>query len=229
MKRRRAVMVFIVCGVALWAVTYFSVALTTQQITSYQESAHTENSAYETLRQLPVREWASTEGYSRDQFGDGWDTVLGCSVRVIILYRDLRDTILGDNCTVISGVLDDPYSGEEKRYSSENPSDIQIDHVVALSNAWKTGAAMLTQEQREKLANDPLNLLAVDGKLNQIKGDADAADWMPPEKEFHCTYIARQIAVKYKYSLWVRNNERQAMEKTLSHCEGQKLPPLDLQ
>jgi hypothetical protein len=101
---------------------------------------------------------------------------------------------------------------------------IDIDHVVALSNAWQTGAAYFDKNKRSQIANDPLNLLAVDSKLNRQKGDGDAATWLPPSKEFRCEYVARQVAVKAKYGLWVTKPEKVAIDKILSTCVGQKLP-----
>ena len=95
---------------------------------------------------------------------------------------------------------------------------MQIDHVVALSDAWQKGAQQLTAEQRVQLANDPLNLLAVDGPANQAKSDADAATWLPPHKPFHCQYVARQVAVKRKYQLWVTEAEKEAMIRILLSC-----------
>jgi len=101
---------------------------------------------------------------------------------------------------------------------------VQIDHVVALSNAWQTGAQGLTEQQRVTLANDPLNLLAVGGAANQQKSDGDAATWLPPNKPFRCQYVARQVAVKQKYSLWVTPAEKEAMIRVLRVCPGQALP-----
>jgi hypothetical protein len=101
---------------------------------------------------------------------------------------------------------------------------IDIDHVVALSNAWQTGAAYFDKKLRTQIANDPLNLLAVDAKLNRQKGDGDAASWLPPNKAFRCEYVARQVAVKAKYKLWVTEPEKVAITKILSSCVGQKLP-----
>jgi hypothetical protein len=98
---------------------------------------------------------------------------------------------------------------------------VQIDHVVALSDAWQTGAQQLSANQREQLANDPLELLAVDGPANQQKSDGDAATWLPPNKPFRCQYVARQIAVKAKYMLWVTAAEKEAMQRVLASCSGQ--------
>ena len=103
-------------------------------------------------------------------------------------------------------------------------SDIQIDHVVALGDAWQKGAQQLSSAERYALANDPLELLAVDGKTNQDKGDGDAASWLPPNKSYRCAYVARQIAVKVKYKLWVTPAEYQAMATVLNDCPTQTTP-----
>jgi hypothetical protein len=122
--------------------------------------------------------------------------------------------------------LVDRYSGETINFVRGNITsmEVQIDHVVALSNAWQTGAFKLSADQRKALANDPLNLFAVKGRLNSQKGDGDAATWLPPLKNFRCTYVAQQIAVKAKYSLWVVAPEKAAMVAILAKCPTQKVP-----
>ena len=129
------------------------------------------------------------------------------------------------NCVVESGLLIDRYSGETINFVKGNISsmEVQIDHVVALSNAWQTGAFKLTADQRKALSNDPLNLFAVKGRLNSQKGDGDAATWLPPLKSFRCSYVAQQIAVKAKYSLWVTAPEKAAMVSILAKCPTQKV------
>jgi hypothetical protein len=102
--------------------------------------------------------------------------------------------------------------------------EVQIDHVVAMSNSWQTGAFKLTLAQRTALANDPMNLFAVKGRLNSQKGDGDAATWLPPLKKFRCAYVAQQISVKSKYSLWVTAPEKEAMTRILTACPKQILP-----
>ncbi len=171
------------------------------------------------LESLPVKGRASKTGYTRDQFGSGWASVNGCSTRDIILHRDLRDTVIDDQCRIVSGSLADPYTGTTITFSRDAASQaVQIDHVVALSDAWQKGAQLLTATQRKALANDPLNLLAVDGAANQQKADGDAATWLPPNKAFRCEYVARQVAVKVKYALWVTDAEQGAMRQVLSTC-----------
>jgi len=179
--------------------------------------------AAEALEKLPVKGRAPKTDYSRSQFGSGWATVSGCDTRNIILHRDLQNPVVDKKCIVTSGTLQDPYTATTIEYV-KGSSDIQIDHVIALSDAWQTGAANLTRELRIQLANDPLELIAVQGDANQQKSDGDAATWLPSNKDFRCQYVARQIAVKQKYSLWVKPAEKQAMIDVLSSCPGQTLP-----
>jgi hypothetical protein len=149
-------------------------------------------------------------------------------LRNLILQRDLeKDELNYTNCQVHSGILtEDPYTGETITFvrGAQTSSDIQIDHVVALSDAWQKGAQNISYEERIKLANDPLNLLAVDGPTNIEKGDKDAASWLPPNKSYRCMYVARQIAVKVKYKLWVTRAEHSAMKRILNNCPDQLLP-----
>lgn len=172
------------------------------------------------LASLPVKGRAPKTGYSRAQFGDGWGTSLGCDTRNMILARDLTDVVRDQNCRVISGTLHDPYTGKDIAFvrGESTSASVQIDHVVALSDAWQTGAQQLTPAQRVSLANDPLNLLAVDGPSNQNKSDGDAATWLPPNRPFRCQYVKRQISVKLKYGLWVTPAERAAMATVLQKC-----------
>lgn len=178
------------------------------------------------LESLEVKGRAPKTGYKRTQFGNGWANVGGCDTRNRILARDMLDVAVSDDCKVLSGTLNDPYTGKIIVFTrgATTSALVQIDHVVALSNAWQTGAQMLSLEKRIQLANDPLELLAVDGEANQKKGDGDAATWLPANKAFRCQYVARQIAVKQKYSLWVTLPEKQAMQAVLSKCPEQALP-----
>lgn len=183
------------------------------------------------LETLPVKGRAPKTGYSRDEFGQTWADVNrnGCDTRNDILKRDLISITYKPktrDCVVLTGVLEDKYSGETINFVRGNISsmDVQIDHVVALSNAWQTGAFKLTKIERTALANDPLNLFAVKGRLNSQKSDGDAATWLPPLKSFRCAYVAQQIAVKAKYSLWVTAPEKEAMVRILNSCPKQLLP-----
>jgi hypothetical protein len=176
--------------------------------------------AKDVLENLAVKEKDKSTKYYRKLFYDDWSTTSsGCNMREAILTRDLRETVL-KGCKVQSGVLDDPYTGKTIVFQRgpETSSDIQIDHVVALSNAWSTGAFAFDQATRYAISQDPLNLIAVDGPANQEKSDQDAADWLPSNESFQCEYVARQISVKYKYELWVTPQEKQAMRQVLEKC-----------
>lgn len=175
------------------------------------------------LTDLPVKGRSPATGYDRiGRFGESWKDVdgNGCNTRDDILARDLTEVSLSGTCRVLSGTLDDPYTGKRIAFlrGKDTSSQVQIDHVVALMNAWQTGAQALTQEQRIQLANDPLNLVAVDGSTNQAKGASDAATWLPPNTGYRCAYAARQVAVKTKYDLWVTPPERSALQRLLSAC-----------
>ena len=181
--------------------------------------------ALEVLATIPVKGRAPKTGYSRDQFGQAWADVdrNGCDTRNDMLRRDLSSLALkpgtGD-CVVLSGVLNDPYTASLINFlrGSSTSDAVQIDHVVALSDAWQKGAQQLSGAQRLSFANDPLNLLAVDGPTNQLKSDGDAATWLPPNKSFRCEYVARQISVKAGYGLWVTQAEHDAMARVLGEC-----------
>ena len=178
-------------------------------------------------RSLPVKGRAPKTGYDREKFGTAWaDTDSNaCDTRDDILKRDLDQVrFTGGHCKVSYGVLEsDPYSGKDVTYR-RGSSKVDIDHMVALSDAWQKGAKYWDASKRIALANDPLNLLAVDASTNRSKGDGDTATWLPPNKGYRCTYVAAQVAVKKKYGLWVSEAEKSAMEKVLTTCPGQKLP-----
>ncbi|GAA2244392.1 hypothetical protein GCM10010401_17070 [Rarobacter faecitabidus] len=190
-----------------------------------------EGDALAVLATLPTKGRAPKTGYDRDSFAyrsfdaDG----NGCDVRNDVLRRDLTKVVLQTGtggCVVLSGMLADPYSGEEIAFTrgQDTSAQVQIDHVVALSDAWQKGAQSWDGDTRKHFGNDPLNLLAVDGPLNNQKGDGDAATWLPPNRGYRCEYVARQIAVKAEYRLWVTKAERSAMEKVLTGCPGQTIP-----
>ncbi|WP_084101729.1 DUF1524 domain-containing protein [Demequina sp. NBRC 110051] len=175
---------------------------------------------------LEVREAASSEGYSREQFGDGWVDVdrNGCSTRDDMLEERLENVETSGSCTVTAGDLPDPFTGEWIHFERGGASEVDIDHLVALSAAWTTGAQDLTYSERVSFANDPLNLEPVDAGENRSKGDDDASEWLPPEADFRCEYVARQVAVKTKYALWVTPAELDAMVGVLDTCPDQELP-----
>lgn len=183
------------------------------------------------MNTIPVKGQGAPEKYKRlEQFGKPWtdDNGVqfghnGCGTRDDILARDMHD-VKKQGCTVISGVLPDPYTGKDinfhrtDRAHPQGSMTVQIDHVVALGNAWVTGAFKLTPASRVNIANDPLNLLAVDGPQNNNKKDSDASAWLPPNKNFRCQYVSRQVQVKAKYHLWMTASEKDAIRRVLSKC-----------
>jgi hypothetical protein len=176
------------------------------------------------LETLPVRPEDNSPPFRRDAFGPAWDDVdhNGCDTRNDILARDLTQVSHSHGCLVAAGRLADPYTGDDITFNrARGASAVQIDHVVSLSDAWRTGASQWTAKRRLAFANDPENLLAVDGPENQRKGDDDAAEWLPPAKGYRCPLVARQIGVKARYGLWVESAEKAAMRAVLASCPNQ--------
>ncbi len=185
-------------------------------------------SAVDALETLPVKGRAVKDNYDRNEFGQAWLDVdrNGCDTRNDILRRDLTamEFSAGSKCKVGSGELREPYVGQDVHFrrGSENSSAVQTDPVVAHRDAWPEGAQQLSPKQRQSLANDPLNLIAVDGAANVKKSASDAASWLPANKGFRCHYVARQISVKAAYQLWVTQAEKDAMKRVLGACPGQQ-------
>jgi len=198
-----------------------SIAIYAPQVVSNTTYAQSYEDSISTLNSLEVKGRAPKTGYSRAQFPHWSDLDRnGCDARNDILKRDLTEVIFKAgtrDCKVISGVLLDPFSNKVLAFTSAK-SAVDIDHLVALSNAWQTGAAYFDRSKRSQFANDPINLLAVDSRLNRQKGDGDAATWLPPHKPFRCEYVSRQVAVKAKYSLWVTAAEKDAITRVLNQC-----------
>jgi hypothetical protein len=185
--------------------------------------------AADVLATLPVKGRAPQTGYDRDQFGPPWSDVdhNGCDTRNDVLARDLTGEAFKPdtrNCVVLSGTLADPYTGQTITFQRGDGSSADIDHVVALSDAWQTGAFAWDEARRTALANDPLNLLAVDYSANRQKGDGDAATWLPANRGYRCAYVARQVAVKAAYGLWVTPAEHDAIAGVLDTCPGEPVP-----
>ena len=178
------------------------------------------------LESLRVKGRAPMTGYDRDAFGAAWSDVdgNGCGTRDDILARDLTEVVSPDGCAVTSGTLNpDPYTGTRIEYA-RGASHVDSDQVVALGHAWVTGAFKWEPGKRLSFANDPGNLLAVQDSANRQKSDSDAATWLPSNKSHRCDYVARQIAVKAEYGLWVTKPEKEAMLRVLATCPGQELP-----
>lgn len=181
------------------------------------------------LESLTVKGRAPKTGYDRDGLFGKWADPdrNGCDARNEVLARDLKNEVLdSDRCTVLTGEFTDPYSGTVLTFvRGQGTSNlVPIDHVVAVSDAWQKGAFKWDATKRVRFYNDPLNLQATLMKLNSQKGDGDAATWLPPLKSYRCTYVARQIAVKSKYSIWVTKAEKAAMQSVLGKCPNQLLP-----
>ena len=180
------------------------------------------------LDALPIKGRAPKTGYSRGQFGDAWtDDVWvagghnGCDTRNDVLREQLSDVTIkaGTNgCVVLSGVLNDPYTATTVAFQRgpDTSQEVQIDHVVALSDAWQKGAQQLDEITRRNFANDPANLQATVGWINQQKGDSDAASWLPPNVAYRCAYVSRIVAVKSAYRLWVTQAEHDAIARVLA-------------
>jgi hypothetical protein len=185
-----------------------------------------------TRRALPIKGRAPKTGYDRSLFGPAWtddvtvaDGHNGCDTRNDILRRDLVDVDVeikpGSNgCTVLAGVLHDPYSGTTVEFHRgwDTSSLVQIDHVVALSDAWQKGTQQWDAAKRRNFANDPINLQATTLSMNEQKRDGDAATWLPPNKSYRCTYVSRIVDVKATYGLWVTQAERDAIAGILTNC-----------
>jgi len=228
-RRRRVVFSGIVlCAVLATAMFNYYTNPAPVEITALQgvQSAPSELASI-ALQKLEIKGRAPSNDYERSLFGSGWASVKGCDMRNRILARDLRNVVYRDDgCVVQSGDLSDPYTGKMIIFTrgKDTSDDVQIDHVVALSDAWQKGAANMDEQKKVEFANDPLNLLAVDGPTNIKKSNSDAASWLPPNKTYRCRYVARQIAVKAKYLLWVTQAEYDASMRILNTCEGQVLP-----
>ncbi len=179
------------------------------------------------LDTLVVKGKAPKTGYVRSSFSHWRDPDRnGCDARNDILKRDLINIVYKENtedCKVISGLLNDPYSDSSIEFML-GKSEVDIDHVVALSHAWQVGAFQWSDAKRLEFANDPINLLAVSARLNRQKGDADAATWLPPAKSYRCAYVSRQVVVKVKYGLWITSAEKSAIQRVLASCPIFKAP-----
>lgn len=234
MQRRKQRFIAVVClTLAATTVTFIAAvrserSVPAPRVPTIQRGTIAASPALSALGKLAIKGRAPKTGYTRAEFSDGWQDLGACNVRDYILGRDLINVQVtsSTNCSVVSGTLNDPYTGKQIHFvrGPTTSSKVQIDHVVALSDAWQTGAQQLPKEQRYQLANDPLELLAVDGQANIQKSDGDAATWLPPNKAYRCQYVARQIAVKQKYQLWVTPAEHDAIQAILSNCPNQLLP-----
>jgi hypothetical protein len=179
------------------------------------------------LAAIPVKGRAPKTGYARSEFGQAWaDTDHnGCDTRNDVLARDLRGAAFkagARDCVVVSGTLEDPYTGTTIAFQrGERSGDVQIDHIVPLSDAWQKGAQQWTAQQRLSFANDPANLRAVDGPANQQKSDGDLATWLPPDRTFRCEYAVNVVEVKAGYGLWMTQAEHDKAAELLGACRAE--------
>ncbi|MEH3076214.1 MAG: HNH endonuclease family protein [Quadrisphaera sp.] len=189
--------------------------------------------AADALATIPVAPKGRFLSSARTRFGKAWADVDGnrCSTREDVLRRDLRDVVMkrGSACGIATGTLVDPYGGAAMRFGPDAASkkQVEVDHVVSLSDAWRSGASAWTPQQRLAFANDPLELVATSRTLNQSatgKGGKDAAGWLPPNAGYRCSYVARQVAVKAAYHLTMTQAEKDVSAAVLAGCPGQRLP-----
>ena len=180
------------------------------------------------LDALPVRGWDRVSDVQRQQFGQAWSDDVnvefghnGCNTRDDILRRDLKNLAVRPfTCFAQSGALTDPYTGATIDFvrGPQTSNSVEIDHVVALADAWYKGARSWDPQRRLDFANDPRNLLAVSPKANFDKAFRDAAGWLPPNTGFRCDFVARQVEVKTAYGLWLSAKEKKAMADVLARC-----------
>lgn len=184
--------------------------------------------ARQQLKALQVRGWDRVSDFQRFQFGEAWSDDVnvefghnGCNTRDDILRRDLKDLVVRPfTCFAQSGMLVDPYTGSTIAFvrGPQTSNSIEIDHVVALADAWYKGARAWDPQRRLDFANDPRNLLAVSPQANYDKAYHDASGWLPSNEAFRCDFVARQIEVKTAYGLWLSAKEKRAMTDVLSRC-----------
>ncbi|MET8678248.1 HNH endonuclease family protein [Streptomyces sp. NPDC004647] len=168
------------------------------------------------LSQLTVQAEGSSDGYSRDKFPH-WITQSGaCNTREVVLKRDGTNVQQDSSCAAVSGDWFSPYDGA----TWHNAADVDIDHVVPLSEAWKSGANSWTTAKRQGFANDltRAQLIAVTDNVNQSKGDQDPAEWLPSVSSYHCMYARMWVSVKHSYSLKVDSAEKSALSGILNGC-----------
>jgi hypothetical protein len=176
--------------------------------------------AAELLASLPVMPEVSRDGYEREAFGDGWLVdQSGCDTRNQVLAAESRVPVTrgADGCSVAQGEWVSLYDG----YTTPNPDELDIDHMVPLAEAWDSGASLWPPEQREQYANDtvrPDALVAVTTAMNQSKSDSDPAEWMPPNRDSWCRYVEAWITQKAAWQLTIDVSEHDALSNVLATC-----------
>ncbi|GAA3791631.1 HNH endonuclease family protein [Sphaerisporangium flaviroseum] len=190
-------------------------------ITSHRDRV----AAVKLIKKVRVGSRGSAWGYTRSRFGENWaDSARntpyarnGCRTRDDLLARDGEDLRYrrGSNCVVVAMTLEDPYTGKTIRWRKGDADRVQVDHVVPLSYEWQMGASRWSKAKRVRIANDPLNLMPVYGPVNEAKGGAGPASWLPPVRRVRCAYVARFAQVVVKYDLPVTRADKAAM---LAQC-----------
>lgn len=183
------------------------------------------SAAVKLIEKVPTKGRGAKTGYDRDEFGYAWadsaDDIPfahnGCDTRNDVLARDGEELKYrsGSKCVLSSMTLRDPYTGRTIQWTKQRAAEIQIDHVMPLSYDWQMGASRWTKAERMRIANDPLNLISVDGPTNSSKGDSGPATWLPPVKGIRCSYAVRFAQVALKYELPVTAPDKDAM---LAQC-----------
>lgn len=244
-RRRRALasvlavlVVAVVAGILIWqersnhisspSPTWRAPEPTSSAVPASKYDASRYDAARQQLKALQVRGWDRESDFRRYQFGEAWSDDVnvefghnGCNTRDDILRRDLRNLVVRPfTCFAQSGTLIDPYTGATIEFvrGPESSNSVEIDHVVALADAWYKGARAWDPQRRLDFANDPRNLLAVSPKANFDKAFRDAASWLPPNEAFRCDFVARQVDVKTAYGLWLSAKEKKAMTDVLARC-----------
>ncbi len=246
MRSRRALMLSIIAGIAVLAVFAVSTRnaapdeaaggsgeVASAAAPPFAVDTTDSKGQLDTLTVLAER--PDVPGYQRGcaagqrcSFGPAWtddsaapDGHNGCGTRNDVLREQLTGVVLADGsrCAVVAGTLQDPYTGNTIAFRKADAAAVQIDHVYALARAFDMGAARWTQQQRTAFANDTeLELLAVDGAVNQAKGDAGPAEWMPPDPVGACGYVQRYIAIAARYRLAITAAEHGSMANILTGC-----------
>jgi hypothetical protein len=168
------------------------------------------------LAELPIGAWHPMAGYSRDRFKHWVTQGNGCDTREVVVERDGKDVRKDASCRATSGHWTSPYDNKQ----INKASDLDIDHMVPLADAWRTGADKWTDERRSQFANDLAapQLLAVSASSNRGKGDQDPAGWKPANQGYWCTYATNWVIVKHTYQLFVTQAEHDALAQMLATC-----------
>ncbi len=179
-------------------------------------SAPGATTAKKELAKLKVKKEISLSGYTRAKFPHWIDQGHSCSTREAVLKRDGLGVLTGSDCYPITGVWYSPYDGT----LVTSPHKVDIEHLVALSEAWRSGAKSWSTTKRRAFANDLKHseLWISDHPINMDKGGKDPGRWLPPRKAFRCTYARSYVNVKYVWGLAVNTTEKKALGNLLGQC-----------